>query len=906
MGKKRTHAETKDGFTKPPPDKDSVRARNEPKDARKNGEWKRQKPALLFTPQPEWHTVALPELHVVENPSTPSRHVIDELHQYADELLEAEATEYSASHLAKDSSHKFMSTIMASGTMEDKVSALTLLVQESPLHTTKAFDQLLGLSKKKSRNAAMMALAALKDLLGQGVVLPPDRKLKAFARQPGLIGALQAKSATWKYGDKLPGNVQKIHLIAWAYEDWLKKQYFEMLKILEVWCNDEVQFSRNRAVMFVWELLKSKPEQEENLLRLLVNKLGDKDRKVASKASYLLLQLQQEHPLMKSVIINGIESDLLFRPNQSPSAKYYAIITLNQTVLSMKDQEVASKLLEIYFSLFVSLLKKEKDREAAEKKLEKKINKDGLVQGGGGKPGKMARIKAEKEATQAYKSEDEMREKLISAVLAGVNRAFPFAKTDDDRFEEKLNTIFEVTHSSNFNTSIQAMMLIQQISATKHYSSDRFYRTLYESLLDPRLITTSKHILYLNLLYRSLKSDVSIKRVKAFVKRLLQIIHLHEPPFICGVLYLINELIVTFPSIKSMLSTPEDNASDSGEEHYNDVDEGRAAMIKEGKTSEHPHYDPRKRDPDHAQADLSCLWELLPLQAHYHPSVHVLAARLIHQEPIKEKPDPTIYTLMNFLDKFAFRNPKTKTQATHGSSIMQPMSGTSKAADYLITGRHGDRDHEPVNSEQFWRKKVDDVRVDEAFFHAYFEKAGKSKAATKKEKKKEKKKKERDEESEESAGEDEIWNALVNSRPDIEGEDVSDGSGFSDFDMDDMSDDEEGGVDVDGGVELNLGSDDDDDMEPAGDEQDEDMSDGPAFDLDEEDAFMDSDDEIPIDLEGMNDDTDAEDDNEADAKTQKQKEREERKKKKRKLKHLPTFASAEDYAKLLGGDEESD
>ena len=59
---------------------------------------------------------------------------------------------------------------MASGTLEDKVSALTLLIQESPLHTMKAFENLLGLARKKSRNQALLALGALKDLLGQGEI----------------------------------------------------------------------------------------------------------------------------------------------------------------------------------------------------------------------------------------------------------------------------------------------------------------------------------------------------------------------------------------------------------------------------------------------------------------------------------------------------------------------------------------------------------------------------------------------------------------------------------------------------------------------------------------------------------------------------------------------------------------
>ncbi|KAK1915535.1 hypothetical protein P3342_003345 [Pyrenophora teres f. teres] len=890
MGKKRTHAETKDGFTKPSPDKNRVSAKGDKKDKRKPVEEKKARSQLLLKPQPEWHAIELPALPTIENPAIPPRHIIDAIHEYAIQLLQAEATEYASSHLAKDASHKFMSTVMDSGTMEDKVSALTLLVQESPLHTQKAFGQLMGLSQKKSRNAAMQALAALKDLLGQGVLLPPDRKLKAFARQPGLIAALQGKNVHWKAGEKLPGNLQKTHLIVWAYEDWLKKQYFELLKILETWSNDEVEYSRNRAVTYVWELLKEKPEQEENLLRLLINKLGDKEKKVASRASYLLLQLQITHPLMKNVIIGSIESDLLFRPNQSGVAKYYAVITLNQTVLSLKEPEVANKLLEIYFSLFLGLLKKQKEHE----KEEKRLNKHGLIQGGGGQHGKMAKQKAEKAATMAFKVEDESREKLISAILTGVNRAFPFAKTDDDKFEEQLNMIFQVTHSSNFNTSIQAMTLIQQISATKHYSADRFYRTLYESLLDPRLMTTSKHIMFLNLLYRSLKADTSIKRVKAFVKRLLQIIHMHEPPFICGVLYLVNELIVTFPTIKTMLSTPEDHADDSGDEHYEDVDDEKEPTAKkeDKKKSQPEGYNARKRDPEHAQADLSCLWELLPLQAHYHPSVHVLASKIVNQEPIKEKPDPTIYTLMNFLDKFSFRNAKTKSQGVHGSSIMQPMAGTSKAASYLITARDGDRTHDPLNSEQFWRRKVDDVRVDEVFFHTYFEKAGKAKQADKKTKKKDRK---RDDSEEGSSDDDEIWQALVKSRPEVEG-DGGDDDDLSDFDMDDMMSDEEAGG-MDGGVELNLGSDDDGEGDgfdaPGGQHHEDDEDDFENFDLDDEDGFVDSDADVPVDMDM---DADADGDGE-------KKDKDGRKSKKRKLKNLPTFASVEDYAKLIGDDD---
>lgn len=179
-----------------------------------------------------------------------------------------------------------------------------------------------------------------------------------------------------------------------------------------------------------------------------------------------------------------------------------------------------------------------------------------------------------------------------------------------------MDTLFRITHSSNFNTSIQALMLIEQLATSKHLSVDRFYRTLYESLLDPRLITSSKHALYLNLLFRALKADLNIKRVKAFVKRMLQVVTLHQPPFICGILYLIKELEATFPGLKSLFSDPEETDED-GDEVIRDVpEEGDDAPDHNAnkKPNFNTMYDGRKRDPEHSNADKSCIWEIVSTQ----------------------------------------------------------------------------------------------------------------------------------------------------------------------------------------------------------------------------------------------------------------------------------------------------
>lgn len=844
---------------------------------------------LVFDPKPDWHAAELPPLEQKEVLAIPPQHVIDDLQQYASTLLAAENASYNASHLSGSSSHKFLSTIMASGTLEDKVSALTLLVQESPLHTMKAFENLVGLSKKKSRNQALMAVAALKDLLGQGVVLPSDRKLRAFGKQPALLAALQGKGVRWTTGEPLPGGIEKKHLIFWAYEDWLKRTYFELLQILENWCNDEIEYSRSRAITYVWELLKDKPEQEENLLRLLVNKLGDTESKIASRASYLLLQLENTHPAMRLIVTNSIESDCLFRPGQSLHAKYYAVVTLNQTILSREEEAVANRLLDIYFSLFVQLLKPS-DKPG----VPAKPRPNGKVQGGGGKAGKMAAKKQKAEA-RSEEAEDQLREKMMAQVLTGVNRAFPFADTNDPAFEKQMDTIFRVAHSANFNTAIQALMLLQQISSTKHYGAERFYRTLYESLLDPRLFASSKQVMYLNLLYKSLKADLNAKRVQAFVKRLLQIITMHEPPFVCGVLYLISELESTFPSIRGMMTEAEVEDEDEEERFVDAPEEGADAVQQPpprtgAVANKNQGYDARKRDPEHAHADRSCLWELLPFLQHFHPSVALFAEALLLAQPMPPKPDPTKHTLMHFLDRFVYRNAKSKPAGSHGASIMQPMAG-SNAADLLVKPGEGTtKAGAPVNSEAFWQKKVEDVAADEVFFHSYFNQSGGKKRSKVADKKQNRRAEDDDEDASDEEGEEEIWQAIAQSRPDVEGPDEDDDLSMGDLEsLYSASDDEEGsepGLDLGGG---------DDDEEGGVDGLDDEMDGLPELDS-EDDALLDSDEDVPFDLEEAEPEAEPE-----KGVSTSQKKRKERKK----LKALPVFASADDYAKLLA-DEPDD
>lgn len=74
----------------------------------------------------------------------------------------------------------FLQKILQSGTLSDRLSALTLLVQSSPLHNTKALDALKNLAErgkgKGGRGESLKALRCIVDWwVGGGA---PDRKLK--------------------------------------------------------------------------------------------------------------------------------------------------------------------------------------------------------------------------------------------------------------------------------------------------------------------------------------------------------------------------------------------------------------------------------------------------------------------------------------------------------------------------------------------------------------------------------------------------------------------------------------------------------------------------------------------------------------------------------------------------------
>ncbi|XP_065660946.1 CCAAT/enhancer-binding protein zeta isoform X2 [Hydra vulgaris] len=617
-----------------------------------------------------------------------SKSDIEKFYQVAKLYWEDESNFYQESKNNDHSSdQQWLRTVLKSGTLSDKVAALVMVTQESPVHCLRSLDALMNMAKKKSRREALIAIDSLRHLWIADLL--PESKLKYFHEYE--IESLKAKLC--KDGSK---ESQIKLLILLAYQHQIKDIYKQFVEIIETLSKDFLTDIRNKVLGIIYELLVMKAEQEQKLLTMLINKLGDPERKISSKTIYLLTQLVVKHPNMKEVVINEIEQ-FLYRPNMAEKAQYYAICFLNQIVLSQKEKNIAAKLIQIYFSFFKLLVKKENS-----------------------------------------KAKDVQETKLLSALLTGVNRAFPYCNDKDEDFDEQLNNLFRLTHINHLSTSIQAFMLIYQVQSSRQCVSDRYYQALYEKLLDPDIKTTSKHTMLLNLLFKSIKNDPVPKRVKAFVKRLLQVCTKEESSLTCGILFLLSEVIKENPAIKSMISQPEE---EDEEEHFRDAEDNDKNVVtddsgddvnKSLNSQENENsfvnkpkdvssswtfinqekrsktYNLMQRNPLFANAEMCCAWELLPLFSHFHPSVSHFASSILSEKGIVYKGDPLQdFTLIRFLDRFMYRNPKKK-EVEHGSSVMQPRDSSVRLKE------------EPVNSKTFIQSSEDKIRKDEIFFYRYF------------------------------------------------------------------------------------------------------------------------------------------------------------------------------------------
>lgn len=379
-----------------------------------------QRQVLLIKPGGKWFDLE----YTAEGSSDPQdAALVSQYKTLAQQLFESEVNLYKSKKvLQKGANSNWMKTVVSSGVLADRMAAMTVLIQDAPVHTLEHVENLVSMMKKKgSRRMGLMALDTLRELLLSDL-LPEHRKLRPFAQHP--FDQLEEKAS----GNK---DARDRRLILWYFEHQLKHHVAEFVEALDLVAHDTVLATKAKALATAHEMLCSCPEQEKALLTQVVNKLGDPEYKTAAKASYLLETLLHKHPNMKAVVCCEVER-LMFRPNISAKAQYYAVCFLSQVMLSHDEAELASKLITIYFSFFRACIKK-KDIES----------------------------------------------KMLSVLLSGVNRAYPYAGSGDEKVKEQMDTLFKVVHLVKFNTAVQALMLLFQVMDSQQSISDRYYVALY-------------------------------------------------------------------------------------------------------------------------------------------------------------------------------------------------------------------------------------------------------------------------------------------------------------------------------------------------------------------------------------------------------------------------------------------
>lgn len=249
---------------------------------------------------------------------------------------------------------RWIDQMLTSGTIADKISALSLQIKNAPYQALRFVDSLLAIAKKQGRRESTLAIDALKDAF-HNELLPRNRRLKTFLTQPW--------AATYAYYTQHPQQTPlpaghpfltlppPALLALWYLEDGIKARYAQFLEVLENGMFDALAHVKRARLNAAYELLCDRPEAEEKLMGMLVNKLGDSDRKVAAKVHFLLSQLLDKNPGMTIAVVKEVER-LLFRPHVKPRAQYFALCFMNQLIFRPGDYLLAQV---CHFHFFASI-----------------------------------------------------------------------------------------------------------------------------------------------------------------------------------------------------------------------------------------------------------------------------------------------------------------------------------------------------------------------------------------------------------------------------------------------------------------------------------------------------------------------------------------------------------------------
>jgi hypothetical protein len=387
---------------------------------------------------------------------------------------EQEVERYAAAYRSKADS-KWVQQVIQSGTLSDKVAALAMQIQESPMHNLDALDTLVDMCARKEQRVAQLALAAAKDLLIH--TLLPDRQLVPLHARNLYADDMSISTAMRLY-----------------FESELIHRAASFVSALEAGSMVTADYFKKICMDVAVDMLVSKPEQEARLLAIVVNKLGDPASVICTKAIESLKKILKVHPAMKSVVIREVRN-FVSRPNLPGRALFSSVLFLSQIILGRGSAGVAANLVECYVSLFEKAVNMKESGSRLLSALLTGINR-------------------------AYPYLDDsapITNHLDSLFRIAHNASFSTCT-------QALMLISHIALNEDASKNDPADETTDSANKAESALVNRFYRALYDKLLDDEVVlfqidsclrliihsqvaTRARNTLFMNLLFRSVKRD---------------------------------------------------------------------------------------------------------------------------------------------------------------------------------------------------------------------------------------------------------------------------------------------------------------------------------------------------------------------------------------------------------------
>ena len=449
-------------------------------------------------------------------------------------------------------------------TLGDKIAALSLAVSEAPLYALPYLHQLLHISASEKRREAGQGLEALVEL---------------FHNVPLICSDDVTHSSP---------------LIAQFDRD-IKSIYTSTLRLLEVHAHDQLEHGRHTACRLLSRLLLS-PRitvyKQSNVVAILVNKMGDPDRKLASRIAYYLEQAWISKGIdstadvemaitrsMSVILKHGQKKGKKPRHKKKDAQEegsekaayrviYYAMTLLTQLKLQ-RNSPITMRVINIYGLLFEHfVIAPHSDTPKAEK----------------GKKDKKGKKKKQDPSQHSHEFG-----RIAKLLLTGLSRAIPFAS--DQTGNDHLRKIIQPLTALSKTTDNLALVW-QSLGLLGMLGEDILPELTGRLSRSSELIKyRGTHLMLLNLIEKYIHSNYSTDQTIAILKKLLGlrcIGVLHADP-----LPMVKRLMDKHRELSSALRLPDDQVQVQSQclweltflaKHFKASQRLNAAMVLNGRT----------------------------------------------------------------------------------------------------------------------------------------------------------------------------------------------------------------------------------------------------------------------------------------------------------------------------------